>query len=102
MATEYSQRPSELIELDDPFASYCFDEACSIWGHYVENKVREAGKRVKDDRARHQLQIHTLKMLLAGEGAKREEQGITNPYAKHPEAAPPIPGKYRDPATFLK
>ena len=38
VAKRYQERPSALLEIDDPYTAYCFDEACL----YIQRK-REIG-----------------------------------------------------------
>lgn len=44
MAEKYSQRPSEFLNLKeiDPYAAFCFDEACFMWGSFVDSELDEA------------------------------------------------------------
>ena len=42
MAHLYRQRPSELLDIGDPYVAYCLDEACA----YILGQIR-AGKQAK-------------------------------------------------------
>lgn len=42
MSEIYSQRPSTLLDIEDPYTSYCFDEACA----FISNKIK-AGEQPK-------------------------------------------------------
>lgn len=35
-------RPSELIEINDPYAAFCFDEACAL----IINKIKDGEKPI--------------------------------------------------------
>lgn len=41
VAQRYSKRPSELLDIGDPYTAYCFDEACA----YIMNRI-DAGDEV--------------------------------------------------------
>lgn len=32
-------RPSSMVDIQDPYVAYCFDQAVSIWGGYVEREL---------------------------------------------------------------
>lgn len=38
LANVYKVRPSTLLDLTDPYTSYCFDEACAFIIQKMENK----------------------------------------------------------------
>lgn len=43
MAKEYGQRPSSLMEIEDSFAAYCFDEVCYMYygnAHDAKGKLK--------------------------------------------------------------
>lgn len=61
----YSQRPSAVVGLDDPWTAYQFDLAIGQFGAWVENKLAERDKEGKPK--------HTLAGLL-GDEAARERQ----------------------------
>jgi hypothetical protein len=45
----WSTRPCALLGIDDPYVSYCVDEAVGSWGMYVENELDKIeGKNGKD------------------------------------------------------
>ena len=37
LANTYRCRPSTLLDIDDPYTAYCFDEACA----YIVNKIEK-------------------------------------------------------------
>lgn len=37
MANKYRERPSKLIDLQDPYEAFCFDEAC----FFITRKIEE-------------------------------------------------------------
>lgn len=47
IATEFHQRPSDILAIEDAYTKYCFDEACT----YIINKMRPTydkdGKEIK-------------------------------------------------------
>lgn len=40
MCKRYNERPSVLLRVDEPYAAYCIDEACS----YALCKIEESGR----------------------------------------------------------
>lgn len=87
MAQAYNCRPSQLIDVQDPYAAYCFDEAVYLWASYVRNAVTEAGEQIKGYQQKKIMQQRVLQTLL-----RTREQ----------VAAEEIPkGMYRDPATLF-
>lgn len=54
MAKMYSCRPSALIGLEDPYTSFCFDEACAyIHMEIVENNKKPMFNHLKEDKPQH-------------------------------------------------
>lgn len=86
MAQRYRVRPSELISVDEPYAAFCFDDACSLWGLHVERRVQEAGSTITNPSLRQMTQQATLAGLLRG--------------GKKEVSAPSV--KFRDPAERFK
>lgn len=58
----WSQRPSAMVDITDPYTAYCFDEAVATWGTYVSNELeRVEGKNAKDtERKRHNKLLQLL------------------------------------------
>ncbi len=41
MAKEYREKPSSLMDIEDPFTAYCFDEVCYMYyGKALDDKGR--------------------------------------------------------------
>lgn len=38
-AKTFSQRPSALLDVSEPFAAYCLDSACGEFGRAIENEL---------------------------------------------------------------
>ena len=60
LSVTYSQRPSAVVGVDDPWAAYQFDMAVGQFGAWVENRLAERDKAGKPK--------HTLEGLLADDG----------------------------------
>lgn len=45
-----------MLGIFDPVAAFCFDDACALFGLYIENKLEETDKNGK--------QVHKLSELL--------------------------------------
>ena len=44
-------RPSELIEIDDPYTAFCFDEACAL----IVSKIKEGEQPIiKEEKPKEQ------------------------------------------------
>lgn len=89
MAKEYKTTPASLLGVDDPYASYCFNEAAYMWGLYVEVKLQESTKGIKDDpdNTKHeQARRQVIDRLLAPEF---QQQSLSTT------------GKFRDPMAVI-
>ena len=67
LSATYSQRPSAVIGLDDPWAAYQFDMAVGQFGAWVEGKLAERDQAGKPK--------HTLEGLLSEDGADSADAG---------------------------
>ena len=48
-AKQFSVRPSSLLDVSEPYAAYCLDNACGEFGRAVENALQEVeGKNKKE------------------------------------------------------
>jgi hypothetical protein len=91
MSTKFNQKPSNLLSLDDPYVAYCFDEACYMWGHYVDYELDVASRDPKElNRKEYKSatarRTRTFERLMDGEQM---------------EAKPVSRSQYRDPATMF-
>ncbi len=77
----WAVRPSELLDLDDPYAAYCLDEAVAYLGNTVQSELNgvEASSRADGD---------------------RQTQLILDSYFK-PKTDKPRSGMFADPALLL-
>ena len=41
IASEYGERPSVMLGIEDNWLAMMFDKAVFTWGRYVDNKLRE-------------------------------------------------------------
>lgn len=84
--------------VSDTYAAHCLDEACFMWGGYVEQEIRQAAKGAKTDTQARSKVTLALRRILdqpLSERPKYKEQAA-------PEKASPTPkGVYRDPATMF-
>jgi hypothetical protein len=87
MAQEYQCRPSSLVGIeDDPWLSWCLDEATYLWGRHLDSQVKEASQKGKTDKARQANAQRELTKWLSD--PSRTEQVVQ--------------GRFRDPAMLLK
>jgi hypothetical protein len=56
-AQTWNKRPSELLGIVDPYAAYCFDEACGLWGSTISNEMSEVEGRNSADVRMKQMDI---------------------------------------------
>jgi hypothetical protein len=88
MAKEFRCKPSSLLGLEaDPYAAWCFDEACFMFGRQVENELATATQHAKNDQEHHFHRSAALRRVLS-DGPER------------PQEAPR--GMFRDPRELLK
>ncbi len=45
-------RPSDLLDVKDPYAAYCLDSAVAEWGRAVESALHEVEGKTKKDVAK--------------------------------------------------
>ena len=56
MSKTYKCRPSEILYLDDEYASYCFDEACSLFlNNLADKKTPHFPEDVKNNNTLNKL-----------------------------------------------
>lgn len=77
-ARRFSARPSELVHITDPFAAFCFDDAVSYLGMYIESELSRV--RGKDERETEQKMKLRLRRLL-GPGREKESARFADPVA---------------------
>lgn len=94
----------------DPYVAYCFDDAIYQWGNYIEDELREATSKTKNEKQAKSKATMRLKTLLA----EREEdenllftppprRGVLTVKSEDSEKPPaPAPRKFRDPASLFK
>jgi hypothetical protein len=93
MSKKFSQKPSSLLWLADPYVAYCIDEACYMWGHYVDYELDVAArdpkelnkKEIKSATARR---TRTFERLMEGEQAESRPVSVSRT-------------QFRDPATMF-
>lgn len=91
MSQKFNQRPSSLLQLDDPYVAYCVDEVCFVWGTHVEYELELASRDPKDLTRKEYKQAtarrtRTFTQLMDGEAE-----------------AKPVPrrSQFKDPATLF-
>lgn len=56
-------RPSELLGIEDAYVAYCLDEAVTVFGSYVTNKLEEVeGKPKEREKKRKAILGELLKL----------------------------------------
>ena len=69
-----------LLDVDDPYAAYCLDEAVSYFGNMVEGELNQCEG--------------------SGNDLNRARQTVLDSYFKEPDSTP-TKGMYADPAMFF-
>jgi len=57
-AQRWKTRPSEFLDIPEPYDAYCFDEAVDTWGQYVEgelDKITDKNSKRRDIKRRNRL-----------------------------------------------
>ena len=91
-AEQFKTRPSELVGLSDKYERYCFDEACYLWGKYIESEIDTVKEKHHKKKNLNKLVQERLKAILHPldiEKAK-EEADKPKPVAKGKFAEPPV------------
>jgi hypothetical protein len=72
----WSQRPSVLVNVVDPYMSYCLDEAVAYFGNRVTDEV----EKVKDKNSKSQERKRRAKLLqLLGAPDKQRFRQVGRP-----------------------
>lgn len=68
LATKWHSRPSELVSIADKYQAYCFDQAVTFAGSYIQNKLDNVklGKGKNAEKQRKIEQENLLNRLLYG------------------------------------
>ena len=110
MAKEYGCLPSQLLRLDeanDPYTAFCFDEACHMWGSFVESELDQAGSQCKDSSQINSYRLRRYEQLMYQQDESQQEQSQPTPVVKpvvllnednKPNRSPR--GRFRDPASI--
>lgn len=73
------------MDLTDPVASYCFDQAVAHIGRAIENELEKAGQDCKTEAE-----------------AQAKKETVLNRFLDDGDEAAPIPkGRFADPATMM-
>jgi hypothetical protein len=60
-AKTWSVRPSDLLNIDDWYTSYCLDQAIAYWGTFVETELdRIEGDKPKVVEQKRKAKLHEL------------------------------------------
>ena len=62
MANYYRKRPSEILDVDDPYTAYCFDEACG----YIQSRINDGDVPVYRKKVKSLYEIY--QQYEGGEG----------------------------------
>lgn len=99
---QFQNRPSELIGINpitDPYTAYCFDEACFMWGRYVEGELDKSQRGAKNDQqARGKLEMR-FRTLMREEEEDGEVEDEHKNFPKHLHRQP-APARFRDPMSL--
>lgn len=77
----WNTRPSQLVDIEEPYEAYCFDEAVATWGTYVSNELEKI--EGKDQKAVERKRNAKLNQLLDIPVEKRFRQvGRKKPVTK--------------------
>ena len=60
----WGKTPSELLGIEDPYGSYCVNEAIWAFGISVRNAVDEAGKSGKNERIRQSNAQNKFRQMM--------------------------------------
>lgn len=71
-AKQWVKRPSELVDIQDTYAAYCFDEAIGAWGSYVTSEIEKI--EGKDSKSVERKRQNRLMQLLDVAPEKRFRQ----------------------------
>ena len=86
---------------NDSWAAWCFDEACFMWGRYIESQIHDATRGSKNDKqanTKAQMMMRRIMSPLA----EPEPEGSEKKEAESQPPAPVPKGKFRDPAAMMK
>jgi hypothetical protein len=98
MSKDWTQRPSSLLGIDDPYAAWCVDEVVYLFGNYCEGEMDQAEHRTKQQAAKGPARARTLANILNGTNSVQEDEaGQTKELP-----APATAGRFRDPAAMFK
>lgn len=74
-AQSLGTRPSELLNIPDPYVAYCFDQAAGYLGNHIEVELDKIGNKVDaKERGIQQQKKAKLEALLSGTGAEPKKQ----------------------------
>lgn len=60
-AKQWSSRPSEILDVQDPYAAFCLDSAIWEFGTYVESELESVkGKNEKQRQAGREARLKSL------------------------------------------
>ena len=77
-------RPSQLMNVQDPYAAYCFDQAVGEFGSYVKGEIQAIeGKNAKAVEGKRKLR---LKALLSDDPKAKYAQPVVT---KRPDQSTP-------------
>lgn len=77
-AKNLSQRPSQLLNIEDSYVAYCLDEAVTFFGLSLENKLEEAGhKQSKEERKAKAARDQVLDRIFGTN--KKKTKGYADP-----------------------
>lgn len=97
MARTYRCRPSQLIDIGDPYAAYCFDEACYAWGAHVETELAKASSGAKNEKEAAAKRSRQYQLLMTDLPEPDEDK------SDKPKSKPkPKPKQFKDPADLFK
>lgn len=98
MSQAWYKRPSELMDVHDPWTAWCLDEVTYLFGKTVENAMDEAEQNAKGKAAKLAARSRAMEMAMSA----RSEDSFSLDHKDQPAAPPPKPGAFKDPASLLR
>jgi hypothetical protein len=72
-ASSWSVRPSTLLDLQDPYTAFCFDQAINYWGKTIEGELEKVeGKNAKDTELRRKSILEKY-LYPDGDGSSKHQ-----------------------------
>ena len=97
MSRKLRCRPSQLVNIYDPYAAYCLDEATYIWGTHVEIELENSTRDKKENKEAKKA-IEKRQNRFQALMVEDEEVDPSKPQIKSPTSRK----RFKDPADLFK